>query len=76
MDGGNTQLTIKDVHRASNSVLGNHAIGGAHNSKLIGGVWRHLPRPVVGQPIYTDFYGAYGDQQASYYGRTWHAVMD
>jgi hypothetical protein len=53
-------------------VLGKSVPPGSANTRLIAGKWRSIPRPVEGDAVYTDYYGACGARMDDYYGREYH----
>jgi len=65
-----TNLAQPDLIRIEE--LGRGVVAGSANSRLVGGRWRYMPRPVEGDVVYTDYYGPNGKQHADYYGRSYH----
>eukprot|EP00798_Chlamydomonas_sp_ICE-L_P001337 gene1337-32694_t len=72
----NFPISSQDLERTHYKDLGMHVVPGSPNSKLVGGRWRKVPRPVEGDVLWTDYYGPYGKEWNNYYGRTYHDVSD
>jgi len=64
-------LKQRDVIRMEND-LGEHAVAGSANAKLVGGKWKYVERPTEGSHLFTEFYGRYSDKHCDYYGRSYH----
>jgi len=73
--GGGWKLGAGDLARTQDD-LNCRAVPASHNARLVGSRWKYMERPVVGQALYTDFYGPVGGGQGTgdYYGRSWHHV--
>ncbi|KAG1658523.1 hypothetical protein FOA52_009867 [Chlamydomonas sp. UWO 241] len=67
---GAYNLKISDVTRTE--LIGKNVVPGTPNTRLIGGKWRYLQRPVEGDTVYTDYYGRCGEDSCNYYGRKYN----
>jgi len=68
------RLSVADLYRTQDADLGQHVVPGSANSRLVGGRWRYMPRPVDGDSLFTDYYGPVGGgrDKVAYYGRRYN----
>jgi hypothetical protein len=71
---GAYNLKICDTTRTE--LVGKNVVPGTPNTRLIGGKWRYLQRPVEGDTVYTDYYGRCGEDSCNYYGRKYNVNTD
>eukprot|EP00199_Chlamydomonas_sp_CCMP681_P002885 CAMPEP_0119113532 /NCGR_PEP_ID=MMETSP1180-20130426/44332_1 /TAXON_ID=3052 ORGANISM="Chlamydomonas cf sp, Strain CCMP681" /NCGR_SAMPLE_ID=MMETSP1180 /ASSEMBLY_ACC=CAM_ASM_000741 /LENGTH=316 /DNA_ID=CAMNT_0007101669 /DNA_START=171 /DNA_END=1121 /DNA_ORIENTATION=+ len=70
--GASFNLAIPDLERVEE--LGRNVPPGSANTRLVGGRWKYIARPVDGDCVYTDYYGRCGEEFCNYYGRAYHVA--
>jgi hypothetical protein len=55
-----SNIKDEDISRIREQELGKQVVPGSPQARLVSGRWRHAAKPVVGDPVYTDFYGPLG----------------